>query len=81
MFCTSRFLVYPDGETQEVDYPLQFNDLVDINGRSLRVPLPTHRMIAYRVTKIRKQENKGEDVYNYHLELVPADELRTMVRQ
>lgn len=44
------------------------------------MPLPTERMIAYRVVKIRHQENRGEDVMFHYLELVPAVELRSYVR-
>lgn len=49
--------------------------LVDINGRPLELPLPTARMIAYRVVKIRREEGKGETIIYHYLELVPAAEL------
>lgn len=75
MFTTSRFLVFPDGETQEVEQALEFDALVDLNGKRLRPPLPTEKMIAYRVSKIVKKEQKGEDIYFYHLNLVSAREL------
>jgi len=71
----SRVLVYPDGDTQEAVAILRINQLVDLNGNPLQMPLPTVRMIAYRVYKITTSESKGESVTRYHLELVRRDEM------
>lgn len=71
----NRYLVYPEGESQETEGDLSINQLVGINGEVLRPPLPSARMIAYRVCKIRRQELRGETNVYYHLELVPALEL------
>ncbi len=70
-----HFIVYPDGDRQEIPGPLPFDALVDLNGRPLTLPLPTARMIAYRVVKIRRSEERGEVVTLHYLELVPAAEL------
>lgn len=57
---------------------LRMNELVDMNGNALPLPPPTARMIAYRVYKVRRHEERGElDVLQY-LELVPAAELASM---
>lgn len=68
-------IVFPEGETQEVDHPLSVNDIVDINGNSLTLPLPTNRMLAYHVCRKRMAEGKGLVVTWYFLEQLNAAEL------
>jgi hypothetical protein len=75
MTIETLMLVYPDGDTQETDIPLKIDQLVDLNGRPLRLPVPSHRIIAYRVHKIRQTATRGEEVTRYYLELVTAAEL------
>ncbi|PKL07369.1 MAG: hypothetical protein CVV51_14475 [Spirochaetae bacterium HGW-Spirochaetae-7] len=78
MTTETRWLVYPDGDRQETQRLLRVDELVDMNGFEVPVPPPGGRMIAYRVWKIRRTEERGElDVLQY-LELVPASELRGM---
>lgn len=69
------YIVYPEGEVQEIPGPLRIDQLVDVNGSPLRLPLASPRLIAYRVVKVRKAEARGEAVAYHHLELVPAAEL------
>jgi len=71
----SFLLVYQVGDTQEALSPLSINELVDLNGVPLQTPLPTVKMIVYRVYKITKSETKGEEVTRYHLELVRRREM------
>ncbi len=71
------FVVYPEGESQELDAPLRIDQLVDINGRVLALPLASPRMIAYRVVKIRHLEERGMRSVLHYVELVPAVELLT----
>ena len=71
----SRRLIYPEGEAQEIDHRLRINQLVDLNGNPLSLPLATDRMIVYRVFKISTNTPIGEEITNYHLELVRRDEL------
>jgi hypothetical protein len=71
----SALLVYPEGDTQEASGRLSINQIVDINGSPLRPPLPTVKMIAFRVYKISKNESRGEHVTSYHLELVRREEM------
>lgn len=70
-----NFIVYPEGEVQEIAGPLRLDQLVDLNGLPLPLPLRNARLIAYRVVKIRRQEERGEEASFYYLELVPAREL------
>jgi hypothetical protein len=70
----TRILVYPEGDTQEIDWPLRFHQLVDVSGRPLQLPLPTVRMLAYRVRRISNEETRNEYVTEYYLEqLFPQD--------
>ena len=75
MFLESFYLVYPEGEIQEISNRLGFNMIVDMNGNPLELPIRTHRMIVYRVYKIRQNEKRGEKETFYHLELVRGEEL------
>jgi hypothetical protein len=66
---------YPEGDTQEAPGPLDYGVLVDVNGATLALPLPTKRMLAYRVWKISTEETRNEDIRHYYLEQVFPDEL------
>jgi hypothetical protein len=74
----SSYLVYPDGDRQDAAAMLRINQLVDINGNPLALPLRTTKMIVYRVYKMTKNELRGEETTNYYLELVRRDELEDM---
>ncbi len=57
---------------------MRVDELVDMNGLAIPIPPPSERMIAYRVYKIRRVEERGElDILQY-LELVSAAELREL---
>jgi hypothetical protein len=71
------YIVYPEGECQELEAPLRIDQLVDLNGRALSIPLPSPRVIAYRVVKIRHTEERGVHAVFYYTELVSASELRS----
>ena len=75
MILSSNIIIYPEGDTREIDHTLQINQIVDINGFPLRVPLPTNRMIAFRVYKISRTETRNETIKNFHLEALSAAEL------
>ncbi len=73
-------IVFPEGDSQEIDGPLRINEMVDVNGRPLPPALPTHKMIAFRVVKIATRQTRNEEIREHFLEIVPADELREFVR-
>ncbi len=78
MTIETRWLVYPDGDRQETSHVLSIDQLVDMNGQEIHPPLHNPRMIAYRVWKIRRAEERGMlDVLQY-LSLVPASELQAL---
>ena len=70
-------VVYPEGDSREIQHELRVNQLVDLNGNPLQLPLPTPRMIVYRVWKITTESGRNtEDVF-CHLELVTRPELES----
>ena len=68
-------LVFPEGETQEIEHQLSVNDIVDVNGCPLPLPLPTNRMLAYHVARKRTAEETGLVVTWYFLEQLSAADL------
>jgi hypothetical protein len=79
MHLTTRQIIYPEGDSQEIEHTLSINQLVDINGLPLAPPLPTTRMIVYRVFRIATESLKGEDIIRYHLEQLWLDEMEELV--
>ena len=74
------YLMYPEGECQELEAPLRIDELVDLNGRPLPLPLTSPRIIAYRVVKIRQTEERGVHAIFHYVELVAASELLSYCR-
>ncbi len=69
-------ILYPEGDSREIEHELRVNQLVDLNGNPLRVPLPSSRMIVYRVWKVSTETtSRHEENVCYHLELVTRPEL------
>ncbi len=70
----TRRLVFPEGDTQEIEWTLRFGQIVDVSGRPLSLPVPTVRMLAFRVRRISTEETRNEDITSYSLEqLFPED--------
>jgi hypothetical protein len=76
----TRRIVYPEGDSREIEHDLSVNQLVDLNGVPLPLPLPTSRMIVYRVYRKSTNIVRREEIVTYALELVPAAELRDHTR-
>ena len=75
MFTNEYFIVFPEGDIQEISGRLPFNAVVDMNGTPLSLPLPTNKMIAFRVARIKTDENKGGNETYHFLELLGAEDL------
>ncbi len=75
----SKRLIYPEGDVQELEHHLTINQIIDLNGIPLSLPLSTDRMIVYRVYKITTDTSIGEEATNYHLELVKRNDLREII--
>ena len=71
----SRAIQYPEGDIKGIEHSLRVNQLVDLNGLPLALPIETIHTIVYRVWKLTtRMERHTEDVL-YHLELVKRPEL------
>ena len=81
MYITDYFIVYPDGDTQEIRGRLSLNQLVDVNGNPLELPLPTNRMLVFQVAKVRTNDYKGGSEIYHYLEQVSANELTEYVEE
>jgi len=66
---------YPEGDQLDVARPLPYGQLLDLNGNTLPLPLPTAKMIAYRVRRISTEETRNEYITHYYLEQVYPPEL------
>jgi len=75
MYKPEYFIVFPEGDVQEINGRLPFNTIVDMNGNLLAPPLPTNKMIAFRVSGIKTEEKKGSSETYHFLELLSAEEL------
>jgi hypothetical protein len=74
-------IVYPEGDSREIEHDLRVNQLVDLNGNPLPLPLPSSKMIVYRVWKVTTQAERHEENVLYHLELVTRPELESATRR
>ena len=72
---TTRRIIFPEGDYQEIEHNLRINQLVDLNGFPLALPLATTKMIVYRVYKKNTTSLRGEDIIDYSLDLVTRSEL------
>jgi len=81
MFISEYFIVFPEGDAQEIRGRLTLNQLVDINGNPLELPLPTNRMIVFRVAKISTNDYKGGEKIYHYLEQLSARELLEFVEE
>jgi len=75
MHISEFFLVFPEGDVQEIRGRLPFNSLVDMNGNVLGLPLPTNKMIVFKVAGIKTEERTGVSETYHFLDLLSADEL------
>ena len=70
-----NYIKYPEGDSREIEHELSINQLVDLNGFPLQIPLKTLKIIVYKVYKISTTESTGKQIRLFHLELVTTDEL------
>ena len=73
------YMIFPDGDTQEVSDELMVGSLYDMNGRRLIPPLPTNKMIVYQVCGKRTREERGIVATYYAMEQLDATELRAYI--
>ena len=79
MYVTTRKIIYPEGDELEIEHSLTINELVDLNGFPLELPLPTSKMIVYRVRRKSTDTYRGGETIKYYLDLVTKYELEEYV--
>lgn len=42
----TRILVYPEGDTQEIEWELRSRQMIDVSGRPLRLPVARNEYIT-----------------------------------
>ena len=80
MFITDYFIVFPEGDTQEISGRLRLNQVVDVNGNPLPLPLNTNKIAAFIVNRISTNDYKGGSETYHYLEQLSAQELMEYVR-
>ena len=76
MFNEEHFIVFPEGDMQEISGRLRIGTLVDVNGNPLALPLPSARSLAFQVSRISVKESRGGNEVYHYLDLMTVDELR-----
>jgi hypothetical protein len=76
MFNEEHFIVFPEGDIQEVGARLRIGTLVDVNGNPLVLPLASARSLAFQVSRISVRENRGGNEVYHYLDLMTVEELR-----
>jgi len=71
-------IVFPEGDRQPVNHALSVNQIVDINGFPVRLPLTGVRTIAYRVYRKSTSEERNEIITSYYLEQLNLGELEEL---
>jgi hypothetical protein len=79
MVIISYYLVFPEGDIQEIEHPLKFGDLVDLNGNIFSIRNLNPSQITYRVSGIKSNTKFKETTYHYKLELFTANDVRAEI--
>jgi hypothetical protein len=74
----TRLVRYPEGDAREIEHGLSVNQMVDLNGNPIVLPLVTAKAIVYRVWKVTTSEERKCEEITYHLELVTRPELESL---
>ena len=80
MILEENYLVHPDGERQEIENSLQMNQVVDMNGRPLRIASPAPRIIAYRIFRVSTRDETGFRRRFHYAELLTMEQLESFAR-
>lgn len=73
----SYFIVFPEGDVQQIRHSLNMGNIVDINGNPYEGELTLNtRQIAYRVSGYSKKINFKEIDHYYRLSILNVDEVK-----
>ncbi len=75
MYIEEFFIVFPEGDIQEISQGISIGTLVDVNGNPLILPLASNKSLAFQVARICRKEGKGGSEVFHYLELMSAQEL------
>mgnify|MGYP004295919517 FL=1 len=78
MIAATRYVVYPEGDRQEIGHALSISSLVGLNGVPVTVPAPDGRQILYRVAGITTEQTRNEEATLYWLELLTRPEIASL---
>ena len=81
MYMTEFFIVFPEGDTQEINGRLRLNEVVDVNGNPMSLPLKSNKIAAFIVNRISTKDYKGGSEIYHYLEQLSAQELMEYVRR
>ncbi|MCL2704649.1 MAG: hypothetical protein FWE72_00380 [Spirochaetaceae bacterium] len=75
----TKEIIYPEGDRQEISHTLYINQIVDINGYPLSLPVKTSKMIAYKVYRKSTQETRNEVITTFFLQQLTVWELEGLL--
>ena len=73
-------IVYPEGDKREIERHLTINELVDINGFPVNLPLTSYQTIVYRVYRKSTSDTNNGPVIRYYLEQLTINETAAISR-
>ena len=76
----TRVIVYPEGDHIEIERDLRVNEVVDLNGNPLNLPLETPRTIVFRVFKKATSDTNNGPVIRFYLEQLSLNETASLCR-
>ncbi len=74
MIWDTKVIVYPEGDFIEIERELKINELVDINGNPVRLPLASPKTIIYRVYRKSTSDTNNGPVIRFYLEQLSLTE-------
>ena len=76
----TRVIIYPEGDHIEINHDLRIDELVDINGIPVKLPLQTAKSIIYRVYKKSTSDTNNGPIIKYYLEQLSLSENQSLCR-
>lgn len=70
------YIIFPNGDKQQINHRLQFGDIVDINGNVYNSHQLDPNQITYSVKGFRKKNHFKEIYWFYILKLLTANEVK-----
>lgn len=78
MIAATRYVVYPEGDRQEIGHMLSISSLVGVNSAPVVAPAQDGRQILYRVARMTTEQTRNEEATLYWLELLTRPEIASL---